>query len=415
MSIIRQQLVRADDSASVDAFGRWRVSNPTTLFDSKNVFDHGVTSAENQPLLYDNQETSGSGTSTTWVTSASEQVISVSDSTLGERIRQTKRRFNYQPGKSQLIVMTFNMKGNESGIIKREGIFDDDDGLFLELNGNDTYFVQRVNGVDTKVEKANWNVDKMDGNGDSGVDVDFTKTQILFIDFEWLGVGRVRFGFVTDGKVYYAHEFLNANVNEIVYMRTPNLPLRSYIFNDGTGPATSISQICSTVISEGGSEDIGIVRSASTDGTHVDLASENTIYAILGIRLKSTHIGETIDILNVALQIQTSSHQLEWFLLFNPTVAGTFNYVDEDQSGVQIARGAAANTVTGGYRIIGGYVESGAGQTGNAGSGSSGISNALRLGSNIDGTRDTLVLCARPIAGSTDVDVEGVLTWRELS
>ena len=229
-----------------------------------------------------------------------------------------------------------------------------------------------------------------------------------------MGVGRVRMGFVIDGKIYYAHEFLNSNILDVVYMQTPNLPLRSEISNDGTGAADSLEQICSTVISEGGSQDIGIIRYASTAGTHVDANTENSIYAILGIKLKSAYIGTTIRIINSSIQLHTANHKCEWMLIYNPTVAGTFTYSDQTNSAVQVAKGATANTITGGYYITGGFVESGGHQSGNAGSTSRGIENALRLGSLIDGTTDSIVLAIRPIAGSTNVDVEGSLTWREL-
>lgn len=409
------------DSAGNDAFARMRVSNPQTLFDSKNIFndDAIADNLENIPLFYDNVQLSGAGTSTTYQGNKAQQLLNVSNATAGVRVRQTKMRFNYQPGKSQMILMTFNMMGAHSGIIKREGIFDEKNGIFLELNGTDVNIVKRSYGsgvaVDTKIAQRYWNVDKLNGSTDSKIKLDWTKTQILFIDFEWLGVGRVRVGFVVNGIIYYAHEFNNSNVNTEVYMSTPNLPLRSEIRNDGTGIADSISQICSSVISEGGSESLGVTRSASTNGTHLDANVENTVYALLGIRLKSNYIGCTVKLLNYVVQIHTGSHKLEIFMLLNPTVAGSFTYVAEPNSAVEIARGALANTVTGGIKVgQANMAESGGSQGGNSGSASGAVNNALNLGSKIDGTVDTIVLCVRPIGGSSNVDVEGALTWQEI-
>lgn len=413
--------ISASDSPSIDAFGRWRVSNPQTLFDSKNIFndpDQTDATQENQPLFYDNAETSGSGTATQYIANQAAQEISVSASTAGTRIRQTKMRFNYQPGKSQLVLMTFNLNGKVANITKREGIYDTNNGLFLELDGTTVNFVRRtyVTGTpaDNKVAQADWNLDKMNGTGASGINLNWEKTQILFIDFEWLGVGRVRMGFVVDGIIYYAHEFNNANSLDKVYMSTPNLPLRSEISNNGSGVAASMTQICSSVISEGGSQDLGVIRYASTDGTHVDANTENTVYAVLGIRLKSAFIGASVKLINAAIQIQTASDKLEWCLYLNPTVASTFTYAGETNSAVEIARGATANTVTGGYKLTGGFAESGGVQVGSAGSDSRGIDNALLLGSTISGAVDTIVLAVRPIGGAVDVDVEGSLTWREI-
>lgn len=410
--------IKSSDSPSIDAFGRWRVSNPQTLFDSKNIFnDPGQTDAsqENQPLFYDNQEVSGSGTATVYNDNHASQSISVTGGIAGKRVRQTKMRFNYQPGKSQLILMTFNMNGGAPSFVRR------------------TYVTGSA--VDNEVAQASWNLDKMDGSGASGITLDLTKIQILFIDYEWLGVGRVRMGFVIDGKIYYAHEFNNANNLSVVYMSTPNLPLRSEISSNGAsvytkgegifddknglflkavGGTNSLTQICSSVISEGGSQDLGVSRYASTAGTHLDANVENTVYALLGIKLKSAYIGTSIKILNAALQLHTAANRCEWKLILNPTVAGTFTYADETNSAVQVARGVTANTITGGYDLTGGFVESGGAASGGAGNASRGIDNALLLGSLIDGTIDSIVLAVRPIGGSTNVDVEGSLTWREI-
>lgn len=415
------QVFKAGDSPSIDAFGRWRVSEPITLFDSKNIFDDDGLAAnvENQPLFYDNQETSGGGTGTAYNVNESSQTLSVGATTAGTRVRQTKMRFNYQPGKSQLVLMTFNFNGAVANITKREGFFDEKNGLFLELDSTDAVnFVRRTyasgTAVDNKVAQASWNLDTMDGNGASGIELDWTKTQILFMDFEWLGVGRVRMGFVIDGNIYYAHEFLNTNSLDVVYMTTPNLPLRSEISNDGTGVAATMDQICSSVASEGGSQDLGITRYASTAGAALTTDNENEMFAVMGIRLKAEYIGATIKILNVALQLQTANITAEWALYYNPTVAGTFTYNDQTNSAVQIALGATANSVTNGTQIAGGFIESGSVASGANGSGGAGIDSALKLGSLIDGTVDTIVLAVRPVGGDSSADFEGSMTWREL-
>ena len=414
------QPVAFGDGYNIDAFGRLRVSEPYTLFDSKNIFNDSdlASDVENLPLFYDNQETSGTGTSTAYVDNQSAQELSVSATTAGTRVRQTKSRFNYQPWKSFLTLLTFTFASQASGITMREWLFDDENWLFLEDNGSEYRFVTRTytsgSAVDNAVSQSDWNIDPMNWKGKSWITLDFTKTQIMFFDYEWLGVGRVRMWFVVDGKIYYAHEFLNTNNLSIVYMTTPNLPLRSEISNDGTWPASTMTQICSSVIIEWWQNNNWIIRYASTEWTHVDMATENTEYAVLGIRLKSNYIGTTVNILNIALQLHTASHKCEWTLKLNPTVAWTFTYWDLSRSAIQYAKWATANTVTWWYNIGGWFIESWGNPNGWAGSVASSIDNALRLGSLIDGTRDTIVLCARPIAGSTAVDIEWSMTRREL-
>ncbi len=402
---------KASDSASVDAYARWRISAPETIFDSKQTQD-------NQPLFFDDQEVSGSGTGSTHSVAKARTQLSVSATTAGKRVRQTFMRFNYQPGKSQLVLMTGVLGAPASGITQNIGYMDDDNGLFFQCKDATASVVRRTSvtgsAVDNTIAQSSWNKDTMDGNGPSGVTIDFTKTQIFAIDFEWLGVGRIRFGFVHNGMFITCHEMLNSNVLAEVYMSTPNLPLRYLLENDGTGAAATLDHICSTVLSEGGTQDVGQLRFASTAGTEVSTTTENTIYAVVGIRLKAAGLSETVRIQRIALQIQTASEIGEWTLRFNPTVAGTFTYSDQTNSAVQTATGATANTVTGGTILSGGFAESGSATFGHGGTDSV-ILNALRLGAAIDGTPDEIVLCWMPTGGTSTGEVEGSISWRELN
>ena len=400
------------DSPSLDSFGRLRVSNPTTLFDSKQIFkDPSLgNNVENFPLFFDNQEILGTGSFTTYNVNTASTTLSVSNQVEGKRVRQTKMRFNYQPGKSFLIFKTFVLGEHVSGVVKRDGYFDEKNGLFLEDDGENYNFVVRSyvtsGSVDTKVPQSQWNIDTFDGKGVSEVELDFTKTQISVLDFEWLGVGRVRAGFVVDGVIRYAHEFNNANNLPTVYMSTPNLPLRCEISNDGSGGEGHVTQICSSVISEGGTNLLGTLRYASTEGVHVDANITDTIYAVIGIRLKESHVGMSVKIIDISMLTETNDN-FEWIFILNPTVGGTFTYVGENLSGVEVARGKTENVVTGGYKLAGGFVSVNTRNIANT------LENAILLGSSILGVRDEMVLCVRPLGSNSDI--QGGLTWRELS
>ena len=403
--------IKAQDSTSADAFGRWRVSNPTTLFDSKQIFD-------NQPLFWDEELETGASISSAHSTDTASTVITSTINVAGVFTRQTFMRFNYQPGKSQQVMMTgiLDRSGGGTGVERRIGIFDDDNGLFFEENNNVIGVTRRTNvtgtAVDNTVVQASWNHDVMDGTGPSGITIDWTKFQIFFIDFEWLGAGRVRMCVAVHGQVYLVHEFLNSNILDKVYMSTPNLPLRYQMITTGSSPASTMEAGCSTVASEGGLQDTGVLRRKSTGGTHIDAADQNTIYAIVGIRLKSTHLGATVKLIKISIAEHTSGKFYEWILIFNPTVADTFAYSAETNSAVETATGATANTVTGGIEITGDFSSSAfKGGTAIAES----VENALRLGADISNVVDEIVLCVRPVGGSTALDVEGSITWRELN
>lgn len=388
---------------AADAFGRLRVSEPETLFDSKQIFD-------NQPLFWDDQEVSGGSTSSTHSVNEAASTIGVGATTAGRRIRQTFQRFNYLSGKSQLSLLTFVLddSGGGTGITRGVGLYDDNNGLFLKDDEGTIKLVRRTyvtgSAVDNEVEQSAWNLDVMDGTGASGITIDFTKTHILVIDFEWLGVGRARMGFNIDGVTHYVHEFLNANNLSLVYMSTPNLPFRYEIENDGTGAASTLMHICSAIMSEGGVQNLGVLRHA--DSSAISGLSSGVTYAMLGIRLKTSYIASSVLIENISMISTTNHDQLHWELRINPTIAGTFTYLDQTNSAVQTATGSSSNTVTGGIEIDGGYLSTNLPLTDT-------IPNALKLGSAIDGTRDEIVLCARPI--TNNITVEGSLTWRELS
>ena len=402
------------DGAQLDGFGRLRVSNQVTLFDSKQIHD-------NSPLFWD-EVAGGGAASSTYTKADASSTLTVDDD--GEYIiRQTKQRMNYQPGKSQQILMTFVLGDPVANTLKRVGYFNSStvaphtanlDGLYLEQDGTTQNIVQaKSDGTSESVAQANWNVDPFDGSGPSGITIDWTTTQILVMDFEWLGVGRVRFGFVIDGQVYLAHVFNNANSRTSVYMSSPNHSCRHEIRS--TGGTASLVHICASVQSEGGEQALGTLQYHSTDGTHVTCQTDNVVYAIVGVRLKQDWLDTTIRILTISMQLQTSSELIEWRVIINPTVQDTFTYSDKTNSAMQVATGTTANTVTGGFTLAGGYVESSSGG-GQSGSGSAGeeIVNALRAGATIAGVADEVVLCAKPIGGTSAIEVEGSIAWREL-
>jgi hypothetical protein len=393
------------DGQSVDGFGRFRVSEPTTLFNNKQLWD-------SNPLFWDDRETDGAGTSSAHSTAIASTTMSTSLNTAGTRVRQTFQRFNYQPGKSQLAILTGKFGTAVAGITRRMGLYDDNDGLFFSQEGATFNVVIRSSTsgspVDDAVPQASWNLDVMDGTGPSGVTLDLSKKQVLMIDYQWLGNGRVRFGIYIAGRIVYVHEFLRENVLTVPYMSTPNLPLRYEITSDGASPVSSLVHTCVSVMAEGGAEGGGLVQPLSSGTTAVSASVIGTVYAVVGASLKATHFDAATEVENIEMLISAGSNALgEWLLIHNPVVADTFTYSDVTNSPYQRAIGVAANTVTGGQIIDGGYVL----PSKQGSSAFKKVPSALALGSSIAGVSDTLVLCFMPL--TTNVSVHGILTMRE--
>ena len=246
---------------ATDAFGRLRVSNPVTQFEGK--FTYG-----NEDKLF--KTTVASGGALSFLPDEAAYSLTTGTTNGGRSLRESWRYFHYHTGKSQEIILTGVFGAAGVNTTKRIGYYDDNDGLFFVQNGLTGFGVCRRTStsgspVDNIVYQSSWNLDKMDGTGPSGITLDLTKTQIFFIDFQWLGVGSVRFGVDIGGVLYYVHQMDHANSLTQVYMKSAWLPIRYEIVNTGTAGATNtLKQICSTVMSEGGIEDIGI-QYATTD------------------------------------------------------------------------------------------------------------------------------------------------------
>ena len=286
-----------------DAFGRLRVSNPVTLF-------------ETQARYFDHNQFANSITGTAnvvYVQNQSSYQLNVGTASGDSVLRETLKPFPYQPGKSQLTLNTFCMNTPKTNLRQRVGLFDANDGVYFENDGTYNYFVIRSasTGVEERVRQDQWNVDQLNGTGPvtnpSGYTLNVDRTQIMFADVEWLGVGSVRVGFVLNGGYIICHVFNHANQpgNTKVYMTTATLPIRYEITNTGiTANASMMTQICSSVASEGGFElsGSGNPRAAShLIGTPVRLPNDQSFKPIISIRLKSTNLNAVVIPINYSI------------------------------------------------------------------------------------------------------------------
>lgn len=303
---------------NVDAFNRLRVSNPLTLFDSSHRF------TDNN--LWVNSIT---GTASATFNAAQGLVdLTVGTANGDQLVRETTKVFAYQPGKSLLIMSTFVMNAAKATLRQRVGYYGADNGLYLEQDGTNVYFVERslVTGVvtETRVAQADWNQDTLNGTGVSGITLDLSKAQILYMDVEWLGLGTVRLGFVIDGTFVPAHNFNHANLITTTYITTASLPLRYEIANTG-GPTTAstMKQVCSTVISEGGYELRGLQQAVGTSITAPrTLTTAATLYPVISIRLKTSRLDGIVILTALSIMGITNNANYQWRVVASGTTTG---------------------------------------------------------------------------------------------
>ena len=388
-------------ATSLDAFGRLRVANPYTLFDSQNRYQKDPQFSE---------AVTGSATAT-YVANESSVDMAVTTASGDKAVRQTYRVFPYQPGKSLQVLATFVMNTPKANLRQRVGYFNTDNGVFFQVNDTTNSFVLRTNTSGTPsdartVNQADWNGDKLDGTGASGLTLDVSKAQILYMDFEWLGVGSVRCGFIIDGTFIVCHTFNNANDIDKVYMTTAILPVRYEIENTAaTASASTLTQICSTVISEGGYQQVSALT--WTRMTAV-MAATTTFQPMVSIRLKSTALGAVVlPAIYNAIPVG-STLDYEVVLIKNPTLTGdSFSSLSTN-----VEYDVAATALTGGTIVQQSYT-SGSNQGSALASGGTDYNFDLQLGVSLASVSDIYTLAARTISGTDDII--GALSFYDLT
>lgn len=402
---------------ATDAFGRLRVSNPLTLFDSFHRYQ-----------INDKFATKISGSANTEY-KVNESVVDFNVGTAsGDKCqRESKRVFAYQPGKSLLIMNTFVFNTQKTNLRQRVGYFNADNGVFFENDGTSNYLVLRsyVSGsvVETRVSQENWNMDKFEGAGVSHQAghsnrgyLDITKANIFWIDIEWLGVGDVRCGFVVDGLMYPAHIFHNDNINATTYMTTAILPVRYEIENTGiTASASKMKQICSTVISEGGYSLEGRSRSVSIPITSPkDFPTAGTFTPVLSIKLKDSFKDAIAVLRDVEFFGVTNNTSYRYKII----IGGTLTSASWTSAGSDspIEYDLAATAITGGRDAQVGYVNVSAGAGGAAVNLARDQLFAYQLERDGLAVSDNGIIITLAATGATSGnDGVGAMTWEEVT
>ena len=394
---------------NVDAFGRLRVSNPLTLFDSSHRYA-------------DNNLWADSITGTAAATfNANEGLmdLTVGSANGDQIIRETIKVFSYQPGKSLLVMSTFIFGTAKANLRQRAGYYGAANGIYFEREGTTNYMVERssVTGapINTRVAQANWNQDPLDGTGPSGLTLDSSKAQILYLDVEWLGLGTVRTGFIINGDFVPAHNFDHANLINTTYITTASLPMRYEMTNVGaTTGASTLKQVCSTVISEGGYELRGAQLSAGTAiTTPKTLTTAGTFYPIVSIRLKTTRLDAIAILTAVSILGITNNTNYKWEVVASGTTTGGTWVSAGTNSGVEYNITGTAFTVGTGRILATGYF-----QGSNQGASSVDILKAALFTTQLE--RNPFTATAYEItlactAASNGDQVLGSVDWEEIS
>jgi hypothetical protein len=262
------------------------------------------------------------------------------------------------------------------------------------------------------VNQSSWNGDKLDGTGASGLTLDPSKAQILWMDFEWLGVGSVRCGFIINGQYIVCHTFNNANEITNVYMTTAILPVR-YEITSTTDLAASMKAICCSVISEGGFEQTSIDHVARRTTIFNNISTAANFFPIVSIRFASGRTGAVV-LPNRVQFLPTTNQNYEVALMKNPVLTGASWTTVPSDSNVEYDVAATA-IATAGTIVQTDYVTN----TGSAGvsqtSSATGYNWDLQLGASLAGVSDIYTLAVRTVSGATLGDGVGSISFYDLT
>ena len=329
--------------------GRLKVSNPEVIF--FNTFQYGI-----ETDVWDTITVNG-GTATLNASTSSID-MAVTSTLDSECIRQTLNVQRYIPGRSSELTFAVRLTTPVSGIRRRFGLFDGNDGVYFEDNGGDYACVLINGGTVTRIARASWNGDKLDGAGISGITANAEAQQIVSFDYEWYGAGQVVISFIINGEKIVVHTFNTGNVLVTPWCKTPFLPIRCEIKNTaGTAGIHHLYQGSNSLVIDGGSIRLGTPQNALTPLTGVTLTTANTFYPVLSIRLKSTALAA------VALPSLFQASSLDntsvfYKIIRNATLNGT--WVDQaDTNAFTQYNVTSTGAITDGIVLDSGYVGTG--------------------------------------------------------
>jgi len=393
MSFIYNNAIKYSDSPNIDAFGRLRTSAVQNLVDIKHVYDKN-------PLQV-NEVTAGTATSI-----FNQEFARVRMSTSANNdlvIRQSKTHPIYQPGKSQLFEASFSNFQLESNVIKRVGGFDSFsgspynsvfDGFFLESNGVTNVISFQLWRSGTNIFSADTTV--WDDSVFDPTNFNWSNTNLMMIDYQWLGVGRVRFGMNLSGQTIYFANYNCANNDPNVYMSSPNQPIRYEIRQLGVGSGY-FDMLCSQVSTEGALNGlystVGIQHQTTTT-----LQNSDTKYPYIGYRLKQSYHSVTsqYDFLSV---LNTSNDNYLLTIEFNPTISTTPTWIGIPNSPFEYAlfTGTTTATITSDGHVMTSLI----GEAGTSALTTLKVDdNQIRVGININGTLDEMWVNITPLGAN---------------
>lgn len=407
MSYISLESIAYRDDATLDAAGRLRSSSNFPYFDNHNQY--GINLRDWVGLNV------GTGVQTHVPNEGAIQLSTGGLLAGAACTRQTRLNWRCFPGRSSLVYLSGLIGNWVAGAVKRVGLFDNDDGVFLQVNSTGIAFVKRTSitgvAVDSEViYQADWEIDKLDGTGPSGETLDLTEYQTIFIDILYTTVGRIRCGFVIHGKTIICHEFHSGDTPLNTVLKTPHLPIRADVTN--TGAAASIATLKfrgSCIQIEGGTGELN--RGYLNTGTTGNKIACSATRPVISIRAKALLNGLPNRgwVVPYDFSLLASGNDARYDVYVGATLTGaSWVSAAADSAGEY---DISATAFTGGVRVLSGFLAAGQGQSSSQ-SATSLIDNYPTSVDSLNGGQTIYTIVITPLAATSDVAAS--INWREI-
>lgn len=404
-----------------DILYRLRVTQPRQLFQGQWGFN-------GQPLIWSQLLSSGSTLDDPAVTDHN-FIILRNDGTANESaILQTQRYFRYQPSRNHSLTFVAAFGAPTANVIKRAGQFDNDvggdgsNGFYIENDGANgiTFVVAATSSGSqtfTKITRANWNKDKLDGTGPSGLtytDAQLGNVVVWNIDYSWYGASVVQYNIIIGSTRVVLHEETFSLVNpNYPFTKTAFLPLRFELLNDGTpdgSPEFTIGSI-SYDIENGETSEFGYQWSVgNSQGDGKTISGSNPVN-LIGVRPRLLTNGvknRGVLVPNNVRILSTDDLFLE-VLVGGDATGGTWTNVDTTRSVAEFSTNFTG--YTGGRVVYTDYIAVGGGRS----AGALATSFPGDLFAAIDsllGTQQAFIIRATRLFGNSTA--YGSISWKEV-
>jgi len=341
--------------ANVASTSKYRVKVSSYSTGFFNTFQHGK--AED---VWDESLTSNA--TATWEASTNSVKCQVTSTVGSKAIRQTKNVMRYIPGRPAEFSTAYFWGTPVSGIVKRIGQFDENNGFFLEQAATGEYYcVIRSSStgsiVENRVARSNWNGDKLDGSGPSRVVLNKGTTQLILVDYEWYGAGAVKFSFIINDELFTVHKFYSANNLTTPWCSTPFIPMRLEVENVSSTLGDSMYHFSQCHSQEAASDNLGTPVSISTPITGITLTTGSTFYPVLSIRLKQANLNAVV--IPQYIQAGTLDNTFVFYrVLLNTTLTGA-NWTNHPTAQSSVQYDVTSSACTGGTIIDQGFAATG--------------------------------------------------------